>query len=243
LLITGLAAVLAAALAWAVLHPVAPPAQTGARRHPLDFRAVFANRRALLFILIGGGHSYEFAVMRNWMTAFLAFGLVWHGAGSLAGLGAASIAALTTFMVLPASMAGGELARRFGQRNLIVGAMLVSFVVACLAGLAMSVSIWLAVLFVFLHTFTVALDQGALSGAAIAAAKPAELGQVMALLSMVNYMGVAAGPIVTGLLFDALSGPAAPWVWGVGYALAGFLPLVGGVALLVATRHERSRPA
>jgi MFS family permease len=238
-ILTGAGALAAFLLTLLLLAPKPPTAPAGmAPRHPLDFRAVFANRRALVYILAGGTHSFEFAIMRNWMTAFMAFVLAWHGFGSALGLGAADIAALTTLTVLPASMVGGELARRFGQRNLIVGVMVLSFAVACTGGLAAATSVWFAVAFVFAHTFTVALDQGALGGGAIAAARPGEVGQVMTLLTTCNWLGVAAGPIAAGLVFDLLGGPTQPAVWGWGYALAGFVPLLGGAMLLFLLPRE-----
>lgn len=236
--LTGAGAFAATLLTLAVA-PRAPSAAVE-RRHPLDFRAALSNRRAMAYILAGATHAFEFAVMRNWMTAFMAFVLLWHHMPSAAGLSPAAIAALTCIVVLPASMVGGELARRFGQRNLILGTMVLSFGVACLGGLAASASVWLAMAFVFAHTFTVGMDQGALSGGAIAAARPGEMGQVMSLLTSVNWLGVASGPVVVGQLFDHLGGPVSPDVWGWGYALAGFVPLLGGALLLFALPRDRA---
>lgn len=219
----------------AILLLVRPQQPAGSQeasdRHPLDFRPLLTNRPALGFIIAAAGHTFEFSAMRSWMTAFLVFAMTQHGLGAVYGLGAATVAALTNFVTLPASMTGAAFGRRFGQRRMMLLIMAGSFVLASGAGLVGTWSIWLAVAFVFLHTFTSTADQGLVNAGAVAAARPGELGMTMSALAVTTFCTTGLGPIVVGVVFDVMGGTANPAAWTVGYALAALPPLLGFAVL------------
>jgi MFS family permease len=170
--------------------------------------------------------------MRAWMTAFLVFAFMQHGQSAAWGFSAASLAALTNFMPLPASLLGNALGARIGRNRAIACVMLGSLLLASFAGWYASVSIALAVAFVFLHMLTTTADQGLLNAAAIGAARKDEVGLTMAALSAASFASSGLGPIALGLVLDAAGGAASPLAWSLGYALAAAVPLaVGGITL------------
>ncbi len=219
------------------VHPQQPvTGPEGNNRHPLDFRPLFANRPALGFILATAGHTFEFSAMRAWMTAFLVFAMAQHGVPAIYGLSAATIAALTNFVTLPSSMTGASLGRRFGQRRMVFVIMAGSFLLASLTGVIGTWPLWVAVAFVFLHTFTSTADQGLLNAGAVAAAKPGEVGMTMSALAVVTFLTTGLGAIMVGVVFDLMGGRGDPAAWSLGYALAALLPLLGLGALSLLSR-------
>jgi MFS family permease len=107
------------------LFAVGPKAPLPVEGHRLlNFRPVFANRRALAYILAYGAHGFELTAVRAWLVAFLAFAAVRAGAGG--GHGATAIAAVFSVIGLPASVLGNELALRYGRRPVLIAIMSVS---------------------------------------------------------------------------------------------------------------------
>ena len=60
-----LAAVLAILGTWRI--PVQPDLNVAPKRHPLDFRPVFRNRKAVGYMLAYGGHCWELFAFRTWL--------------------------------------------------------------------------------------------------------------------------------------------------------------------------------
>lgn len=90
-----------------------------------DFRPVFANRRVVGYILAYTLHTFELMTVASWTVAFLAFSLGLQAAGS-AGWDITLVGALIVLFSMPASIAGNELARRFGRRRIISSLMILS---------------------------------------------------------------------------------------------------------------------
>src|SRR6185369_6800438 len=95
--------------------------KAGPRRPLFNFRPVFANRRALGYILAYSAHGYELTAMRAWMVAFLGFAATARGIGE--DHGATAIAAVFSVIGLPASVFGNELSVRFGRRRVLIAIM------------------------------------------------------------------------------------------------------------------------
>ena len=106
--------------------------KAGPRRPLFNFRPVFANRRALGYILAYSAHGYELTAMRAWMVAFLGFAATARGIGE--DHGATAIAAVFSVIGLPASVLGNELSVRFGRRRVLIAIMTVSAVLGAVIG-------------------------------------------------------------------------------------------------------------
>src|SRR5262249_16720023 len=117
ILASALGAATSAALV-AALVPASPPAAAATGRALLDFRPVLAHRSALAYALCYMVHTWEMSALRGWIVAFLAYAAALHGATSLLVAPTAVASALGLVGVV-ASVAGNELARRFGRRRFV----------------------------------------------------------------------------------------------------------------------------
>ena len=64
------------ALAATARVPLQPDLSVVPTRHPLDFRPVLKNRKAVAYIIAYGGHCWELFAFRAWLPTFLLF--AWH---------------------------------------------------------------------------------------------------------------------------------------------------------------------
>ncbi len=151
--------VLALAIAAWALEPVAPEPPAAPRPHLLDFRPVLRNRTAMAFAVAYGAHAWELFGLRSWIVAFLAFVLARQADGATA-LSATVVAMLSSLVGLPASLFGNELCLRFGRRPVLMGAMLVSAVVACGIGFAGALSYGAAAALMIVYGGLVMVDFG-----------------------------------------------------------------------------------
>jgi MFS family permease len=132
--IAAASAALSVLLVWRAVPPgKAPePASVGRGDWRSDWRTVLCDRRILAFC--GGyfGHNWELFGFRAWLVAYL----TWMQATTpdpwttMPGL----IAALATFLAVPASILGNEGAHRWGRRRWLQSVMLSS----CVMGLAIA---------------------------------------------------------------------------------------------------------
>ena len=109
-------AAVGAALAFLIvalaLRPATPQAAQEETRL-LDIRPVLGNRRAMAYILAYGAHTWELTSLRSWTVAFLAFALA-LGDDSAGWLVPTTVAMLSAIIAMVSSIAGGEMATRFG---------------------------------------------------------------------------------------------------------------------------------
>jgi MFS family permease len=219
--------------------PVEEPKPQGPQRHPLDFRPVFTNRRALAYILAYGGHSWELFACRAWMVAFLLY--VWN-LGSAAPPGQ-TITQWITFAVLcgvPSSMFGGELANRFGRVRLIVVAAGSSIAVGLVTGFGSQMPFVAVAALLVAYNTVIALDSGALTTGAVAESRPGEQGATLAVHSVSGFGGGAVGPVAFGVALDLFGGTTSYWAWVAGFGVSVFGSLVAVLAIyLMAAAFSR----
>ena len=188
----------------------------------LDFRPVLRNRAVLGFILGYLGHCWELFAFRAWVVAFL----VHAGIG-----GAAAIASLATLLGVPASIVGNELAVRFGRRNLIAVAALVSVALSLIVGFGAVVARLAGRLADDRSTgFSTAGDSAALTAGAVEVAEPGRRGATLAAHAFFGFAGGALGPPAVGLVLDLAGG------YGLGFAVMGAGSALTLAAVLLAVR-------
>ena len=208
----------------------APPSPRG---HLLDFRPVFANRRALGYILAYTAHNWELFGVRGWLVAYL----VWVQARQpgYAGWDATLIATVVSLLAVPASIIGGEIALRGHRRRVISVVMALSATLAVAVGFASGLPFpWLVAL-VLLHAPFIAMDSAAITTGAVAAAPPGGRGAVMAMHSFIGFAGAFTGPLAFGLVLDA-AGPDSALGWGLAFASLAVGLLLGPLALAICGR-------
>ena len=230
---------LALAMAVAILRPAPPREEAMPTTRLLDFRPVFANRRAFAFTLGYTVHNWELFGYRTWIVAFLVFAQAQQPAGAL-GLGwaATTLAALVNLIGLPASVIGNELAHRLGRRQILIAVMSASAVAGVLFGVSGSTMPFVVVvLLAFAYGWTVIGDSATLTAGVVAAADPRYRGATMAMHSMVGFVGSFLGPLAFGAVLDAGGGEESGFAWGLAFASLSAVILVGPVLMMTMARR------
>ena len=227
-LVAGLAASGAFAIAMLIL-PDAPPPKSAARRGLLDFRPVFANRRAMAWIAGYTVHTLELAVLRAWAVAFLTASFAIQAPpGWLPG--PTVLFTLAGLVGIASSLIGNRLAESLGRDRIVAIAMLSGAALSLVAGFGFGASPWVVLLFVFLWNAAIYLDSSALTAGTVQAADPALRGATMGLHSMFGYAGGFVGPLLAGVVLDWAGGDSVA-AWGLAFGHVAFIMLAGFAVL------------
>lgn len=221
-----LAAGASAAAAWLLIavrvRGAAP--STGEKPALFDFRPVFRNRSAMAYSIGYCVHTLEMNALRGWGVAFLGFVAAGTGAGG-APLSATLVLTGLGLIGTAASVLGNEAAMRIGRRRLIVCAMLGSVVVGGSIGFLGPLSYPLAVGLLLCYGFVVWLDSSALTAGTAGTADPARRGATLAVHSTLGYAGGFVGPLLVGVILDALGGMSRA-AWGAAFLAVAVLMLL-----------------
>ncbi|WP_313951194.1 MFS transporter [Accumulibacter sp.] len=212
-------AALAVLLVWRGISAGEMTARTEVRHD--RWRSVLRDRRILAFCGAYFGHNWELFGFRSWLVAYLA----WTHANapdrltSMPGL----IAALATFLAVPASILGNEGAQRWGRIRWLKTVMPLSFALALLVGFSGGQSSDLLVPLILVYAASMNLDSAALTAGLLTETPPDRRGTALALYSSIGFAGGFVGPVAFGVALDAY-GRASHAGWA-----AGFVTLAGGV--------------
>lgn len=215
--------------ATAVLGPQ-PVRRAAQNSRFLDFRPVLKSRESMGYILAYATHTWELFSFRSWVVAFLTFSLALQPE-RYAFLSPATVAALAGLVAMWANVGGAELALRFGQRRTITLIMAASATCSGVVGLLAGAPYWVPVLFCILHASLAQGDSGALHIGTVRSSAPERRGTTMAVQSLVGFVTASAGPLVVGIVLDALGGGRAPGAWWLAFAAMGAASAVGPLFL------------
>lgn len=238
-ILSAIGPALAIVFAFWVLRPKPPAEDALPATRLLDFRPVFANRRALAFTLGYAVHNWELFGYRTWIVAFLVFAQTQQPAGAI-GLAwsATTLAALVNLVGLPASVLGNELAHRFGRRQVLIAVMIASAIAGTVFGFSGATLPFVAVVFLaFVYGWTVIGDSATLTAGVIAAADPRYRGATMAMHSMIGFVGSFLGPLAFGGVLDAGGGEESGTAWGIAFASLSAVILIGPVLMMTMARR------
>jgi MFS family permease len=217
--VAAVCAVLAVLLVrFAVAGGEAPPVRHVAHDR---WRSVLSDRRILSFCGAYFGHNWELFGFRSWLVAYLA----WTQASTpdawtaMPGL----IAALATFLAVPASILGNEGAHRWGRTRWLKRVMLLSGGLALLVAFSGGAPASLLVPLLLVYAASMNLDSAALTAGLLTETPPEKRGTALALYSTIGFAGGFVGPVVFGVALDAF-GRASHAGWA-----AGFVTLAIGV--------------
>jgi len=227
-LVAGLAATGAFAIAMLIL-PDAPPPKSAARRGLLDFRPVFANRRAMAWIAGYTVHTLELAVLRAWAVAFLTASFLINAPPAWLP-GPTVLFTFAGLVGIASSLIGNRLAESLGRDKIVAIAMLSGAALSLVAGFGFGASPWVVLLLVMVWNAAIYLDSSALTAGTVQAADPALRGATMGLHSMFGYAGGFVGPLLAGVLLDWAGGEGVP-AWGIAFGHIAFIMLVGFAVL------------
>jgi MFS family permease len=227
-LVAGVAASGAFAIAMLIL-PDAPPPKSVARRGLLDFRPVFANRRAMAWIAGYTVHTLELAVLRAWAVAFLTASFLIQAPPEWLP-GPTVLFTLAGLVGIASSLVGNRLAESLGRDRIVAIAMLSGAALSLVAGFGFGTSPFVVLLFVVLWNAAIYLDSSALTAGTVQAADPALRGATMGLHSMLGYAGGFVGPLAAGVLLDWAGGEGVE-AWGLAFGHVAFIMLAGFAVL------------
>lgn len=231
-LIGGLGSLAAAALTMAATYgiPVQDDLSAVPTRHPLDFRPVLHNRRAIAYVLAYGGHCWELFAFRGWLPTYLLF--AWHRYNSAnAVLKLSRWSMLIVLIGVPASILGAESVNSGTRNRLIRGVEFASIVTCMLSVVFAGVSFQLALAALFLYNIAIMADSGALTAGLVEVARPDEQGATLAIYSLVGFVGAAIGPLVVGTALDLGGGFGSARAWYLGFGAMGAGSLLAAIAM------------
>lgn len=218
------AAAIAAVLLIALALPPRLPA-AAARAAEGGWGAVLGDRRILAFCGAYCGHNWELFAFRAWLVAYLTWSHTQTPSPYTAAPGV--VAALATFLAVPASILGNEGAQRWGRtawlRRVMLLSGLLALAVATLGDLGRH-GVWAMVL-LLAYAATMNLDSAALTAGLLTETPPQRRGKALALYACIGFAGGFIGPVAFGMALDAL-GREGPAGWS-----AGFLTLALGIGL------------
>ncbi|MFG3453247.1 nitrate/nitrite transporter [Stutzerimonas stutzeri] len=229
-LLSGGCALLAWVIVWRGLPP--KPVALHEPRHWLDL-APLMERPVIAYCLAYAMHNLELFAFRAWLVAFIVFAGDWQGQPTW--LSGAWVAMLATLIGMPASILGNEMAIRFGRQRWLMTVMLLSAVLAGLVGLGAALPFWALLILILCYSVTVTADSAALTSGLVAVAPASHRGAAMALYSCTGFTGAFLGPLLFGIVLDALGDDQLSGWWAA-FALMGLLLLLGPLALRWASR-------
>ena len=224
--ICAVAAILLVAITLRPLTPRNPDEQTAL----LDFRPIFRNRAAMGYILAYGVHSWELFAFRTWLVAFLTFSLALQTEPT--GWPVPTIiATLSAVVAVFSSIAGNELADKFGRRRMIYIFLVSGGIWGLFVGFLPASPYWVVVILMLLYSGFIQLDSAALTAGTVTMAEEGRRGSTLGLHALSGFGGGAVGPLVVGLVLDAGGGGGDIQAWGLGFASMGLVALLGPLGL------------
>jgi predicted MFS family arabinose efflux permease len=214
-------AAISATVAWLAVALIVPLqtkrfAQVKGGQGLYDFRPVFRNKSAMAYAIAYCVHTLEMSALRGWGVAFLGYVAVTTGAGAAAVLSPAIVATGLGIIGTFASVAGNEVAIRFGRKRLIVTAMLASILIGGSIGFLGCTSYAVAAVLITLYGIIIWLDSSSLTAGTAGTAEPSRRGATLAVHSMLGYAGGFVGPLMVGWVLD-LSGGMSQLGWGMSF--------------------------
>jgi MFS family permease len=128
------------------------------------------------------------------------------------------------------SVLGNEMAVRIGRQRWIMSVMLASMLVAAIVGFASAWGYGAATAICLLYNALIYADSSSLTAGTVGSADPQRRGAALAVHAMLGYGGGFIGPLVMGLILDALGGESV-LNWGIGFAHLAVIMIIGPAAL------------
>ena len=202
-----------------------------------DFRPVLAAGSALAYIFCYAAHMWELFSLRSWIVAFLTYS---ENLQPLIGYrpSATQLAFAIGLIGLPASIAGNELARKFGRKKTITLIMTTSALLCAGIGFTPSLPYALVAALCVLHGVTVVGDSAALTAGAVAAAPAGYRGATLALHSTFGFGAAFFGPLAVGMVLDFFS-PGMALAWGMAFVTMALGCALGPIFLMLFGRNSR----
>ena len=232
--LTGLGFFIAAAIVAVVLPPSPPSASGRPETHPLDFRPVFRNRRAMGYIAGVVGATWEVFAIRVWAPTFLVFLAPQAPDGFL--FRPTVMATVVALVGIPASMILGELTARLDRRRTLMATSLVSVLLSLAVAVSTGQSYFALVVLLLCLGMTSYGRNAATTAGMMETSDPKLRGATMALFASVGFSGGIFGPLLVGIALDLAGGKMDPTAWSAGFVALAIGGLVTALGLLTLAR-------
>ncbi len=239
----ALGALAAFVLVWRLVAPAGGSTAGVETGHALDLRPVFANRRALAYVLGYAAHVWELFGTRTWLVAFVAFAYGLRPADGAPGLTPTQVATIVLLLGLPASILGNELAERLGRRRTAGSIMLVSALLSGVLGFLAGWPVWVVAGLLILHHVLLMGDSSVLTAGAVANALPGRRGATMAVHALFGFGAGILSPLAFGAVLDLAGGGDRTLSWGLAFALLALAPLALGLPVLARMGRQNTDAA
>lgn len=195
----------------------------------LDLRPVLRNRSVMAYAIGYCVHTWEMFVVRSWVVTFLVFTAAQPGE-HVSFLVPTVVAMLMELVGTAMSVLGNEMAVRIGRQRWIMSVMLASMLIATVVGFSSAWGYGVATAICLLYNALIYADSSSLTAGTVGSADPQRRGAALAVHAMLGYGGGFIGPLVMGLILDALGGESV-LNWGIGFAHLAVIMIIGPAAL------------
>lgn len=197
----------------------------------LDFRPVWCNSPARIYIIAYMCHMWEMFAARSWMVAFLTFTLMQKKAYT-AFMIPTTVMAVAGILGMIASILFGELAVKYGRRRIVSMVMAISGLLGLSIGFMVEFSYPVIVCLCMIYTIFFQGDSAAIHAGVITAADPDRQGSTMALQSLGGFAAASLSPIIAGVVLDMTGGGSTTLSWGFTFFVMGIAAFLGLLMLL-----------
>ena len=230
--IAALGSVLSLILSFLVLKPKPIPSVSSGTQveRVLDFRPVWKNRQARVYIFIYMCHTWEMFAVRSWMVAFLSFSITLQKTpGDF--MAPTTVMAIAGIGGMLASILGGELATRLGRRRVVTAILGVSFLMAMAVGFSAGLPYNAVVILCMIYTLFYQGDSAAIHTGVITATAPHRRGAAMAFQSLGGFAAASLGSVAAGFVLDVTGAGSTVWSWGLTFGSMGVAAALGVLLL------------
>jgi predicted MFS family arabinose efflux permease len=220
-----------AALLAIIFMPSRAKAPRVAKGALFDFRPAFRNHSSLAYSVGYMAHTWEMFVQRNWVIVLLVYVAAEAGVDEPL-IPPAYVVFAIGMLGTWASVAGNEMAIRFGRQRWVIGVFLASMMALLAVALTVSSGLyWPVVILCVIHGILVYADSSSLTAGASGNADPERRGAQLALHSVLGYGGGFVGAVVFGIVLD-LSGGQSTIGWLAAFGSVMLVLTVGPFAIL-----------
>ena len=203
----------------------------------LDFRPVLANRDALVLIIGYAAAIWGCVGLRQWIVVFLSF-----CAGDQAALPAQAwtiliVAALISFLGVPAGLIGNEFSIRYGLRNIATLVFLLSAFAGGLFGFTALLPYVAVLALSVVAGFVVQGNFSNLTSGVLAVAAPQHRGATVGLYSCIGFGAGFLGTLLFGITLDRFGGTSHLAAWILSFGTCGLACLAGAAATIFLPRN------
>lgn len=204
-IISAVASFCATLIIFLTVYPKAPVINTTTKRHPLDLRPAFYNKKALNYILAYCGHNYELFAYRGWLFAYLVFIITIYPTDWTAQT-LSIIISIFAFIGMTASVIGAHYCLKLGRVQLIRYFGLLSLLTAVMFGFSGFTNLYIVMGMALIYNITIMLDSAALTAGTVSESNDHDRGALLAVHSMIGFSGGALGAPAVGFVLDITGG-------------------------------------